>query len=107
MISVIVQQQPADFQGPDIVDQMIATQAMALRRGSSAISRDHLDRRRISGTCGLRQYMRPGSIILYTDRAGEQHRCLLLQSPGTINRDGGSFTATTNLVMEHKTERKR
>lgn len=107
MISVTVQTQPADYSGPDIVDQRIVTAAMATRRGKSAISKNHLDRKRVSGTSSMKPYLRPGSIVLYTDREGAQHRCLLLQSPGTIDRSNNDFTATTNLVLEYKTERRR
>ncbi len=104
MISIVVQQTPADFQGPDIIDPLIVTDAMALSKGGVEISKNHKNRRSISGTCVLQPYMQPGSIVLYTDRQGNQFRALLKRSPLTIDRQKDSFTATTNIVMEFKVE---
>lgn len=110
MISEIVQQPPADNQGPDIVDAMIVTKAMAVARGRWAIGKSHKDRVQVSGTGALRPYMRPGGIVLYTDRHGNQHRCLLQRGAFTINRatgPNGGFTATTNMMLEYKKDRQR
>ncbi len=111
MISEIIKTPPADRPGPEIVDQMMATRAMAIARGRAEISANHLDRKQIRGTSALRPYMRPGSIVLYTDRDGNQHRCLLRSAACTVSRTGGNdgqtFTATTNVVLEYKTERRR
>lgn len=101
MISIIVQRAPADYQGPDIIDALIVTEAQAQAKGRSQITKHHHDRVRISGTCALQPYMAPGSIILYTDRGGKQHRCLLKSSSLTITRQQGGFTATSDITMEY------
>jgi len=111
MISEIVKVPPGDNQSPDdIVDAMIVTKAMAGARGRWAIGKSHKDRVQVSGTGALRPYMRPGSIVLYTDRHGNQYRCLLQRSPFATDRatgPNGGFTATTNIMMEYKTDRRR
>lgn len=103
MISIIVQQGAGDYQGPDISDPLITSEAQALAKGRSAISKAHPRRTQVSGTSVLQPYMAPGSIILFTDRHGQQHRAVLKRSPLTIDRQSdGSFSATTNIVMEYK-----
>lgn len=114
MIAVTVQENGAStiIAGDDIVDEMIATLAMARRRGAQEISTTHRDRRIISGTGALQGYLQPGMIVLYTDRSGTQHRCILKSSASTVTRtvdtDGKStLEATTDLVLEYKEERHR
>lgn len=103
MISIIVKQGPGDYQGPDISDPLITSEAQALAKGRSAISKSHPRRVQVSGTSVLQPYMAPGSILLYTDRHGNQFKAVLKRSPLTIDRQqDGSFSATTNLVMEYK-----
>ena len=105
MISIIVQQPPGDFEGPQISDPLIVSEAQARAKGRSQILKNHKDRLRISGTCSLQPFMAPGAIVLYTDRQGKQHRCLLRQSALTITRQsveqGGGFSAKSDIVMEY------
>ncbi len=107
MITVTVQRQPADSEGSVIVDPMIATVGMARRRGIGHINETATDFKEIQGTCARRPYMRPGSVVLYTDRHGDQHRAVLMRSPNTLDRNGDEFSAKTDLVLRYKTERIR
>lgn len=103
MISIIVQQAPADYQGPDISDPLIISEAQALAKGRSAISKSHPRRVQVSGTAVMQPYMMPGAIVLYTDRHGTQYRAVLKRAPLTIDRQNvGNFSATTNIVLEYK-----
>jgi hypothetical protein len=102
-VSVIVQRLPADFQGADISDPLIATEAQAVERGRMEIERNCSDRVMVSGTCPLQTYMQPGKIIHVTDLQLGEYRAMLRSFALTIDRQAdGSFTAVTNIVMERE-----
>lgn len=103
MKPIIYEVPPGDNPCPDdIVDPLITSVAQAMAKGRSAYSKSHRRRAVISGTCSMQPYMAPGSIILYTDRQGNQRRALLRRSPLVMDRSGGKFSATTSVVMEYK-----
>lgn len=103
MISIIVQRPPADYQGPDISDPLIATEAQAQARGREEIDRSGSDRVIVSGTCPLHSYMRPGSMVLVTDIQLGQYPAMLKSFALTMDRQpDGSFTATTNVTLERE-----
>ena len=102
-VSVTVQRLPADFQGKDVSDPLIATEAQAVERGRMEIERNCSDRMMVSGTCPLHTYMQPGKIVQVTDLQKGEYRALLRMFSLTIDRQGeDSFTAVTNIVMERE-----
>lgn len=103
MISIIVQRTPADFQGPDISDPLIATEDQAMARGRAEIDKNATDRVIVSGTCPLHSYMRPGSIVLVTDMQMGQYRAMLKSFALVMDRQkDGQFAATTNVTLERE-----
>lgn len=102
-VSVIVQRAPADFQGQDITDPLIATDAQAIERGRIEIERKYSDRFTVSGTCPLHTYMQPGKIVQVTDLQKGEYQAILRMFSLTIDRQAdGNFTAVTNIVMERE-----
>lgn len=103
MISVIVRRSPYDFQGADISDPLIASDAQAVARGRAAIDENCSDRVMVSGTCPLQIYMQPGSIVEVTDLQLGSYRAMLHLFSLTIDRQkDGSFTAMSNVVLERE-----
>lgn len=102
-VSVLVQRLPADYQGSDISDPLIATDAQAMARGRTEIDKNFSDRVIVSGTCPLHTDMQPGKIIAMTDLQTGQYRAMLKTFSLTIDRRAdGSFTAVTNISMERE-----
>ena len=103
MISVIVQRNPADFQGPDISDPLIATDAQAVARGTAEVDKLSTDRVDVSGTCSLHSYMEPGSIVLVTDLQLGQYKAMLKMFSLSVTRQpNGTFSASTNVTLERE-----
>jgi len=103
MISIIVQRAPADRQGPDISDPLIATEAQAMARGRAEIDQNSTDRVQSSETCPMLGYMPPGSILSVTDVQLGQYRAMLKSFAVTIDRQAdGSFSAVTNITKERE-----
>jgi len=102
-VSVLVQRRPADYQGPDISDTLIATDAQAMARGRKEIDKNFSDRVLVSGSCPMQPDMQPGKIIAMTDLQTGQYRAMLKNFALTITRQqDGSFTAATNITMERE-----
>lgn len=103
MISIIVQRAPADFQGADISDPLIATEAQAQARGRAEIDKKSTNRVQLSGVCPVRAYMQPGSVSLVSDLQQGQYPAMLRSFSLTIDRQkDGKFKATTNIVQERE-----
>lgn len=104
-VSVIVQRSPADTQGPDITDPLIATEQQAMERGRVEIERNSTDRVIISGSCPLHSYMQPGQTVQMTDLQTGVYFAMLSSFALTIDRQpDGSHTAVSNITLERVDE---
>lgn len=100
MISIIVERAPADNQGPDIVDTLIATEVQAVERGRIEIDRQCTNRMMISGSCPMRSYMEPGKLVQVSDLEQGNYIAMLRSYAFDIRIDVNSFSAVTSVVLE-------
>jgi len=98
---ITVQRQPADFQGPDILDELLTTDQAGVARARREIDYNGTDRDLIACQCPAHTYMPTGSLASIT----ESHR----RWPGiirywsltlTVDDSGERFTADTRLTVE-------
>ncbi len=100
MISVIVERAPGDKQGPDISDPLITSALVAVERGRNAIDANCSSRESVSSTGPHKGFVRPGSMVEVADSEQQVWRGMAMSCAIVINRNGDSFTADTNLVIE-------
>lgn len=102
-VSVVVQRSPGDFQGQDISDPLIATEAQAVERGRNEIESSCSDRMQVSGTCPMQPWMQPGKIVQVTDLQQGEYRAMIRSFSLSIDRQAdGTFTARSNIVLERE-----
>ena len=102
-ISVIVKRAPADFQGGDITDPLIATRAQAIVRGKAEIDKQCSNRVMVSGQCIFMLWMEPGKIVEVDDPQNGKYKGMLRSFARTSQYQGdGKFEAKTNITIERE-----
>ena len=101
MISILVQRPPADRQGPDISDPLLAAPIAARERGRIEIDRESTDRVLVQVTGPYLGWLSPGSLVEYRGRRGSwrglARRCAL-----TLTRSEGEFRADHAVELERE-----
>ncbi len=100
MNPVIVERYPGDSQGPDISDQLITTEPVAIARGTAEIDYSCSDRRRITATGPVRDFLAYGDIVEVVDMEEGQYRAMVTDFAVTIDRRKGSVTAQSSMIIE-------
>lgn len=98
---IIAQRAPADYQGPDIVDDLLTSELAGIARGRREINYHCSHRTKIAGNCLLLPYIATGSLVQVT-RASGRYRATLASHAITvdISEDGREFTVTSAVVLE-------
>lgn len=106
-ISVIVKRRPADYQGDDISDPLIVTEAQARARGRAEIDKYCSNRVMVSGRCIFQHYMEPGKIVQVDDIQRGRYKGMLRSFSLSMDyKAGGKFSATTSIVVEREVIKK-
>lgn len=100
MISVIVERQPADRQGPDISEPLITSEAVAVERGRNEIDASCSSREIVTGSGPLRGYLQPGKLIEIMDMESGPWRGRITAFSLTLTRGETDFSADMNLTVE-------
>jgi hypothetical protein len=102
-ISIIVERSPADRQGPDIVNSLIASEAQALQAGRAEIDTNSTDRFTVSGSSPISSYMEPGKIVQISDLQKGTYKSMLRNFSSSLTMQApGSFSATTSVIVERE-----
>ena len=104
-ISIIVQRPPADYQGPDISDPLIASTAQAVARGTAEINKKSSNRVEVSGSMPLHPWMQQGKMVMVTELDGNQYMAMIRHCSITIDINGQDLSAVTNLILEREEEK--
>jgi hypothetical protein len=101
MISVTVQRKPGDRPGPDITDQLLTSDAVAIERGRNEIDAVCSNRALFSCSGPHRRFVAPGTLVEFQGRRvawfGMVRRTAL-----TVTRDGERFSAEVSLEIERE-----
>lgn len=100
MIAVLVQRPPADQQGPDISDNLITSEPVAVERGRNEIDRNSSSREIVTGSGALRAFLQPGSLIEVMDFEAGPWRGMVTGFSLSVTRSETEFSADTNLTVE-------
>lgn len=60
--------------GDQITNNLIKTVLVAESAGRAVLDEEHLDKRRVSGSCSLHEYMKPKSLVQVTDKIHGTYR---------------------------------
>jgi len=102
-ISVIVKRAPGDFQGPDISDALISTEAQAVVRGTAEIDKKCSNRVMVSGSCIFMLWMEPGKIVEVDDPQNGKYKGMLRSFARSSDyQGGGKFEAKTSITIERE-----
>jgi len=98
---ITAQRQPADFQGPDIVDELLTTDQAGVARGDRELDYHCSDRDPVACQCPAHSFIPTGSLasVMETHRRWVgmvRYWSLTL----TLDTDGRGFTADTRLTIE-------
>lgn len=102
MISVIVQRQPADRQGPDISEPLICSEPVAVERGRNEIDRNSTNREIVTGTGPLRRFISPGPLLEVMDLEHGPWRGMVTGCALSLTRGESDFSADINLTVERR-----
>lgn len=98
---ITVQRQPADRQGPDIVDEMLTSDQAGVARGRNFIDKNGSDRDLVACQCPAHAYMPTGSLIGVTESHARWPGMLRYWSLTlTVDDTGQRFTADTRISVE-------
>lgn len=100
MIAVIVQRPPADKQGPDISENLITSDPVAIERGRNEIDANCSNRETVTGSGPLQGWIPPGALAEVADMEQAAWRAKVRSCAITLTRGDNDFTADVNLVME-------
>lgn len=100
-MQITVQRQPADRQGPDIVDELLTSDQAGVARGRREIDAACSDRDQVACQCPAHSFMPTGSLVDVIEthqrwRGMIRYWSLTL----TIDDSGQRFTADTRLTVE-------
>jgi len=102
-MKILVTRQPANKQGPDVVDPLLVTEQAGIARGTREIDYYSSNRSIERGNCPLLPFMPTGSTINVTEQDGA-YRGKLTGYALTIDigEDGRDFSATTAISIERE-----
>jgi len=100
MISVIVQRDPADKQGPEISEFLITSEQVAIERGRNEIDYNSSNREIVTGSGPLKGFIRPGSLVEVADMERSAWRAKVTGCALTLTRGDADFSADINLTLE-------
>lgn len=102
-MKIEVTRQPADRQGPDIVDAMLTTEQAGVERGRQEIDKHSTNRVIERGNCPQLDYMATGSLVNVTHARGS-YRGKLKSWAMTIDisQDGRDFSISTAISIERE-----
>ena len=102
-MQITVQRAPADYQGPDIIDELLTTPLVGIARGRRHIDHDCSDRNLEACQCPAHDYIETGSLALVTEADGQWRGLVRYWSLTlTVDGDGRQFTADTRLTIERE-----
>lgn len=102
-ISIIVERNPADKQGADIVDPLISTSEQAKQLGRMHIDTNSTNRFIVSGSSPISAYMEPGGIVQVIDLQKGKYNGMLNNYSASITKQSDSkFTAVTSISIERE-----
>jgi hypothetical protein len=100
-MQITVQRQPANRQGPDIVDELLASDPPGIARGRAFIDKNCSNRDLVACQCPAHAYMPTGSLVNVTETRRRWRGMIRYWSLTlTIDETGDSFTADTRLTIE-------
>jgi len=102
MISVIVQRQPADKQGPDISESLITSELVARERGRNEVDYAYSNREIVTGTGPLKDILRPGSMIQVMDLEQGAWKGKLTNFSLKLNRTDSGIDASYSVTIERE-----
>jgi len=89
--------------GKQISDSMIETEEVARSRGKSEIYDNYSHRMNMTGKIPLTDYIKAGSVYVYTDVEKGDYFTLVTRSAITINKTiAGEYTADLNIILERE-----
>lgn len=102
-MQITVSRPPADRQGPDIIDELLTSDQVAIARGRREVDYNSTDRIEESCQCPKHAYMPAGSLARVTEASGQwpgkvRYWSLTL----TIDESGERYTADTRLTIERE-----
>jgi hypothetical protein len=98
---ITVQRPPADRQGPDIIDELLAADPAGVARGRQAIDADSSNRDLVACQCPAHSYMPTGSLASVIEAHQRWPGMIRYWSLTlTIDETGRRFTADTRLTIE-------
>ena len=102
-MQITVARQPADKQGPDIVDELLTDDRVAVARGSREVDYNCSSRTDEACQCPKHDYMATGSLVRVSE-AAEQWPGMIRYWSLTLTLDylGERFTADTRLTVERE-----
>lgn len=98
-MKIIVQRQPADKQGDDIVDTLLKTEQAGVERGTAAINYSEKDRRNLTCEGVINQVVEPGKVVQLTDRE-RTHKGFVTMFARTYTVNDNTFNAIDALEIE-------
>lgn len=101
MINVKVQRLPADKQGPDISDSLIASVPVAVERGRIEVDKSFSNRETVTMAGPLNETIEHGEIVEIADTQQEAWCGIVTAAEITIER-GDSFSADISLTVERE-----
>ena len=104
-MKVIVERQPGDRPGPDIVEALLTSEPAAIARGRREIDHSVAMRAIENGNCPLLPYMETGKLIAVTTARGSYRGKLTMWATTIdISEDGRDFTATSAVTIEREVQ---
>ena len=102
-MQITVSRQPADRQGPDIVDELLTTDQVGIARGRREIDYNCSSRTEKACQCPKHDYMPTGSLTKVTESSGKWPGLVRYWSLTlTVDDNGSRFTADTRLSIERE-----
>ena len=98
-MSTIVQRQPADKVGDDIVSSVLTTKEAQLERGTYEVNTNDRDRRTVEGSILDSSFLQPGGMY-GIDIRGERKNGLLTSYSYSMSLDGTNLSVDTNVSLE-------
>ncbi len=102
-MKIIVSRDPADKQGPDIIDSLLTDEVVGRARGTREIDFNYSNRYLEQGNCPLLPYMPTGSLVNVTESSGSYRGKLSSYSIIIdIDVEGATYTASSAIAIERE-----
>lgn len=95
-----VEECPGCILGDQVTNNLVTDQLVAESLGRAMLDENHKDKRRISGSCSLHEYMKPKSLVQMTDRVHGTYMAKLSKFAIAISIDTrGGFSAKSHIEV--------